>query len=302
MIKLIASDMDGTLLDNQLRISAENIQAIRRAQREGILFLAASGRNESQIRPLLAEEGIKCPIIALNGAKLYDETGTELLSHELASKTVQGVLETLEQAEVHVEMTTSAGSLSNNKRKRLEAFAAYIQETNPSVGFEDALEIASREADELGIQFVSSYREVLKEPDVEVYKLSAYTEQDHNILLPVKESLLQRFPDLAISSFHRSNLEINHLSAQKGLVLSQFAAQRGITARHSMAIGDNQNDLSMLQWAYYSVAMMNGSPQVKSIARHITTTNDQHGVARAIEKFTRLSPDSSLTSGNKSLK
>lgn len=287
MIKLIASDMDGTLLNNKLQISEENAHAIKQAQSEGILFLAATGRDDIQVRPLLMEHGIVCPIIALNGAKVYDEKGKELLSHPLPKQTVTGVMKMLEEAGIHLEMVTSSGTLSNNKQKRLEAFAAYLQETDPSLSFEQAVEIAAEEADTLKIRFVPSYRSVLENNET-VYKLSAYTEQDPAILVPLKEKLLQKLPDLTISSFHPSNLEITHHSAQKGTILAEFAESRGISSKESMAIGDNLNDLSMLKWATHSVAMMNGLPIVKETARHLTASNQDNGVALAIQKF--LSP------------
>ena len=281
--------MDGTLLNNHLRIPAENVRAIKELQQEGVVFMVATGRDYEQAAPLLHSEGIQCPVIALNGAKFYDESGKQLFAHDIPMPTVHSVLDILASHGIHVEMTSSEGIVSNNKQKRLEAFAAFIQETNPSVPFKEAVEIAAKEADQLGIRFVPSYDDLLNKNSTKVYKLSAYTEKDPATLFPVKEELLQLHNNLAVSSFHESNLEINHIKAQKGLTLSHFAEQHGISSDEVMAIGDNQNDLSMLQWAKYSIGMLNGSPEVRSAVRHITATNDEHGVAQAIQKFVQQS-------------
>lgn len=300
MIRLVASDMDGTLLNNQLQLSSKNIEAIKSIQENEVDFLIATGRDYEQAAPLLHEEGIHCPIIALNGAKFYDEHGTQVAAYPIKLTTVRNILSVLKATDIHVEMVTSEGIFSNNKRKRLEAFAAFIQKTNPGTSFENALNIAVKSAKQLGIRFVPSYDELLEKEGIEVYKLSAYTEKDPQTLIPIKKQLLSTNNQLEISSFHPSNLEIGHIHAQKGRMLSKYAAQKGFSPKEIMAIGDNLNDLSMLQWVEFSVAMMNGLPEIKTAAKHITKTNDEDGFAEAVHKFV-LQPISTFNSTEKGL-
>ncbi|SLC89556.1 phosphatase yitU [Mycobacteroides abscessus subsp. abscessus] len=76
MVKLIVSDMDGTLLNEKMMISQANADAIREAEKQGIPFMVATGRGFTEAKPLLEEAGLSCPIITLNGAQVYDEKGT----------------------------------------------------------------------------------------------------------------------------------------------------------------------------------------------------------------------------------
>ncbi len=80
MIKLIASDMDGTLLNANMQISEENIQAIKYAQSHGVEFMVATGRNRKEALPPLQEAGIDCAMITLNGAQVFDKSGTSLFT------------------------------------------------------------------------------------------------------------------------------------------------------------------------------------------------------------------------------
>ena len=285
MIKLVASDMDGTLLNSRMRISETNRSSILNLQKSGVEFIVATGRDYKQIAPLLKEQGIKCSIIGLNGATFHDTEGKQLFSHNLPVLEVKKIIQTLTEKNIFVELMTSQGIFSDSKEKRLAAFALYIQEMNPKITYAEALSFSEKEADNLHIQFVDSYESVLNDAHTDVYKLSAYTEEDPSILFPVKETLLQRHSNLSITSFHESNLEINHRHAQKGRALSEYAKERGWTSDQVMAIGDNSNDISMLQWATHSVAMMNGLASVKELASHITLTNDDHGVSEVIERL-----------------
>lgn len=87
---------------------------------------------------------------------------------------------------------------------------------------------------------------------------------------------------LAVSSSSRGNIEITHSDAQKGIALEAIAEQLKIPMSDVMAIGDNLNDISMLEKAGYAVAMENGAPEVKEMADYITDTNENSGVGKAI--------------------
>lgn len=285
MIKLVASDMDGTLLNNHMHISEKNRASILNLQEKGIRFIIATGRDYDQAAPLLKEQGIRCPIIALNGAKFYDEDGKEEFSHPIPTSDVTRILTMLKEKDIHAEIATSEGIFSDSKSERLNAFASVVQELNSEVTFEEAVRISEEEADKLRIKFVDSYDPILNNSNIRIFKISAYTAETPASLIPVRKQLLNTYSQLAITSFHESNLEINHLDAQKGPVLSSYAKKMGLQANEVMAIGDNLNDVSMLKWAKHSVAMMNGLPEVKKMARHVTSSNEDNGVSKAIERL-----------------
>ena len=104
---------------------------------------------------------------------------------------------------------------------------------------------------------------------------------------------LAQSPNLAVSSSSRGNLEITHSDAQKGIALSTIAKQLGIDLKDVMALGDNLNDVSMLERVGYSVAMDNAAPEVKTVAKYVTDSNENSGVGKAIKKF--LKEENQLT-------
>ena len=104
---------------------------------------------------------------------------------------------------------------------------------------------------------------------------------------------LAQSPNLAVSSSSRGNLEITHSDAQKGIALSTIAKQLGIDLKDVMALGDNLNDVSMLERVGYSVAMDNAAPEVKTVAKYVTDSNENSGVGKAIMKF--LKEENQLT-------
>ena len=95
---------------------------------------------------------------------------------------------------------------------------------------------------------------------------------------------LAQSPNLAVSSSSRGNLEITFRCA-KGIALSTIAKQLGIDLKDVMALGDNLNDVSMLERVGYSVAMDNAAPEVKTVAKYVTDSNENSGVGKAIKKF-----------------
>jgi len=98
-------------------------------------------------------------------------------------------------------------------------------------------------------------------------------------------AILEKRPDILVSSSVENNLEINALGAAKGEGLLRLAAILGLKQEETMACGDGDNDLSMIRMAGIGVAMSNGELALKAIADYVTTSNDESGVARAIEKL-----------------
>lgn len=96
---------------------------------------------------------------------------------------------------------------------------------------------------------------------------------------------LSAIPSLAVSSSSRGNLEITHSDAQKGIALESIANQLNIDLKDVMALGDNLNDVSMLERVGYPVAVENAMPEVKAVAKYVTDTNENSGVGKAIMKL-----------------
>ncbi|MFO8069488.1 MAG: Cof-type HAD-IIB family hydrolase [Alkalibacterium sp.] len=285
MIKLIVSDMDGTLLNHEMDISQANIAAIKRAQHQGIHFAIATGRDFPLAFPLLEKNGIKCPLIAQNGAQYFDKNGKNMYNRGLEKSTVRNMLSVFHNyTDIHEELMTNKGIFSDNKEKRLDMVAAMLYDMSPDTSYEEAMENAAEHVDKMDITFVDDYQEIVDDESAIILKVSVHSKKGREVLDPLKDELHRTVPRLAITASSQRNLEINHEKAQKGIAVSQLAKKLGIKADEVMTLGDNINDISMLKWAKYSVAMANAEPEVKEIARYETSSNRQNGVAEAISR------------------
>ncbi|WP_027108270.1 Cof-type HAD-IIB family hydrolase [Lacticigenium naphthae] len=286
MIKLIASDMDGTLLDEQRKLSPITIEAVKIAQQKGIQFVVATGRAYSQAKYVLDQAGISCPLITLNGAQLFNEEGELQFSHPIDKQLTHDLLTNFQSNQLSSELMTSKGIFIENKERWITKRTQSIYENDPSIhSFEEATTVVEKMAIDMELTFVSNFRSILSDVSIDILKVYGESEEGPQILNPIKDKLFLWDKPLHITSSELNNIEINHSSAQKGIALKRFAHSLNIDASQTMSIGDNLNDLSMLKWAQYSFALENGMPETKEIARFLTTTNHDHGVAKAIHKI-----------------
>ncbi|MDA9461410.1 Hydrolase, HAD superfamily, Cof family [Enterococcus mundtii 3F] len=281
MIKLIASDMDGTLLDAHMSISTENTEAIRMANELGIEFMVATGRNAQEARAALDEAGIDCAMITLNGAQVFDKSGKSLFTVPIPSPQAMTVMDILDANGIYYEVATDQGLYSESQPKRIESFASSIATHMPHLTYKMAIAMASANLELLHITYVDSIRELLLDEKLEVLKIICFHTEGPRILGPVGKEI-SNLGELAVTSSGQNNLEVNHKNAQKGIAVAQVAHERGITLDEVMTIGDNFNDVSMLQNAGVSFAMGNAEIEVKDYAKYLTDTNLESGVGKAI--------------------
>lgn len=281
MIKLIASDMDGTLLSSHLSISEFNKEVVKKAQNKGIEFMVATGRSHSEARPVLNEAGIHCGMITGNGAQVFDADDNVVHTAAIDKHTVQEVMTILEENNLYFELMTSQGVFSNSQPQRIENFATMLAENIPHLTFKMAIAMASTHIDMLPVEYVKDYQELMADDDIEMLKVITFSDQGLSLLNPVAEKLA-KLDDLYITSSFPNNLEINHVEAKKGNAVARIAEEKGIDLSDVLAIGDNYNDVSMLEIAGVSFAMGNAEPGVKEIAKYETVTNVENGVGKAI--------------------
>ncbi|MGX7417989.1 Cof-type HAD-IIB family hydrolase [Carnobacterium gallinarum] len=281
MIELIASDMDGTLLNEKMVISETNAQAIAEAERRGIKFMVSTGRGYTEAHPLLTAVGISCPMITLNGAQVYDENGKIVENIGIEKDTIRIILKTLKEHNIYAEVVTSKGIYSDNKVKRIESVASLLVNLNPETTYKMGVVLAAARLELMNINYIDDYQELVDDHSIEVLKLIAFSDDGQNTLGPIKVEL-EKLGSLAITSSFINNIEINHKDAQKGIALKRVAKRLGISMDNVMSIGDNFNDVSMLQVAGVSFAMENAEEEVKGHAKYLTSSNNQNGVAEAI--------------------
>lgn len=286
MIKLIASDMDGTLLDGKMSISADNISAIREAKKHGIEFMVATGRARLEALPALEEAGIDCAMITLNGAQIFDDSGTSIFTAGIEKEAANQVLAILDANNIYYEVSTNQGIFSEHQEKRIENFASHIATTMPHLTYKVAIAMASAHLALLNINYIQDIHKLIAKDDIEVLKIIGFSIEGPKVLGPASREIDQS-TNLIVTSSAQNNIEINHKHAQKGIAVAQIAKERGLHPKEVMTIGDNFNDVSMLQWAGVSFAMGNAEIEVKESAKYVTSTNLENGVGEAILRAIR---------------
>ncbi|CAJ1226122.1 Cof-type HAD-IIB family hydrolase [Lactiplantibacillus xiangfangensis] len=282
MISIIASDMDGTLLNNEMTVSDFNADAIRQAQQQGVHFIVSTGRRYSEAQPLMAAQGITAPLITLNGAEVYDASGKMLDMVPITKTVSRAIFHTLISRGYYFEVVGNDGIYSNNKAKRIEQIAHLLTNLNPDTSFKIAVTLASARLELMDINYVDNYDELLNDPTKHVMKIITFSQEGPAKLKPLSDELLAKHSSLKITSSSRSNIEINNINAQKGIAVERYANMLNTPMTDVMAIGDNNNDVSMLKVAGISYAMGNGTNEVKQLASRVTDTNVNDGVGKAI--------------------
>ncbi|KRO16589.1 Cof-type HAD-IIB family hydrolase [Lacticaseibacillus saniviri] len=286
MIKIIASDMDGTLLNDKMQVSDFNAHAIREAQAAGIEFVVATGRGLTEAKPLLQAQQLEPAFITLNGAQVYDEDDQLVVDIPLTIDSRDFVIKTLNERGIYFELVTNQGIYSDSKVKRIQNVADLLVNLNPDTTYKIAVALAAARLELMNINYVDNYAELLQTPGLEVLKIIAFS-SDHAALVEPK-TLFNQQANLIVTSSSANNIEVNHINAQKGQALEAFAQQRHVSMNEVMAIGDNLNDESMIRDAKYGVAMANAVPQIKALAWEETKTNIEDGVGLAIKRAIEL--------------
>lgn len=280
MIKCIATDMDGTLLNSRQMISEGNRTAIKKAQEKGIEVVIATGRSYDEAQTVLAEAGLQCPIICVNGAEVRTKEGEIIHTNELSAKQSLDIYEILHHSDTYYEVFTNKGIYTDHYEKGVQTLMNIFQTANPDMPEDQIYEMAKNRYSKGHIQIVENYEHVIESNDQLVYKFLVVSKNPSE-LMRVKEKL-EALPEISVSSSVSENLEVTHNKAQKGIALTWFTERMGISMQETMAIGDNLNDLSMFERVGRSVAMGNGHPDIKKICSHETAVNDEDGVGKAI--------------------
>ena len=283
MVQIIASDMDGTLLNDKMVISKRNAAAVKEAQKQGIHFIVSTGRAYDEVKPLITEAGFNCPMITLNGDFVLDENGKDISAAPIPDYIAKKIMLTLKKNGLYFEVITAKGVCSDNKAKRIENFAELLASISPDTPYKLAVTLASARMELMNINYVDNYMDLVDDPKTVIGKIVVFSPEGQKVLGPIKDELSKN-DNLVITSSGPGNIEINHVNAQKGVALQAYADSLNIPMDNVMAIGDNNNDVSMLKAAGISYAMGNGSDEVKMLAKYITAPNTEDGAGIAIEE------------------
>ena len=269
-IKLIALDLDGTLLNEKKEIPPENEKALRECAARGIQIVPATGRTVYGIPDTIRDiPGVRYAII-INGGKVVDMQEDRVISSCLLSKekTVE-IMEIAERFPIMYDAYVEGRGVSE------ERFLDHMGDYGISPGIQ---ELVKRTRDRYP-NIIGHIKEL--ETSVEKVTMFFKTPQDKR---DVREAL-KGVKDIIVSSSLPNNLEVNAAGATKGGGLLRLAEYLGISAAQTMAFGDGENDITMIESAGCGVVMENGAPFLKEKADYITLSNEEAGVAAAIKKL-----------------
>jgi Cof subfamily protein (haloacid dehalogenase superfamily) len=261
--RLIATDLDGTLLRNDGSVSRRSRRVLQRAQTEGLQVVLVSARHPSLLQPKSEAAGVPGLAVCSNGAIIYDPVqGTFLITAALEPEVARGLIERL-------------------------------RETIPDISF--AVELGPRFAVEqhFAVSVPDSAAEVLRCVDVldplvqfdePVTKLVLrHPERTSDELLEVVQHTVGEAAAVTYSS--PNTLEISHPRVNKGWGLAALCGAIGISPEEVVAFGDMPNDVAMLKWAGWGVAVANAHPAVLACADEVTCSNMHDGVAVVVERL-----------------
>ncbi|MDG3132162.1 sugar-phosphatase [Streptococcus suis] len=264
-IKLVAIDIDGTLLNSQHEITPEVFSAIQDAKKAGVKIVIATGRPISGVRSILEELQLTEQgdyVITFNGGLVQDtSTGEDIIKTTLTYDDYMEIELAARKLNLPMHASTKEGMYTANRN--IGKYTIYESMLVNSPVF---------------------YRTPEEMMDKEIIKIMMVEEAE------ILDAAIPQLPKHLTKTYNVAKsapfyLEITPKTVNKGEAIIQLAKQLNIPIEQTMAIGDQENDRSMLEVVGNPVVMENGNPELKKIAKYITKSNDESGVAHAIRQW-----------------
>lgn len=272
-MRLIALDIDGTLLDSRWKLPEANRKAIAEATERGLEVALVTGRRYDFAMPIAEQIGTPLTMIVSNGAVVRDQTGRTRLRHLLPRKTAALVLE--------MTRTWRDGAAVVFDRPRENQVMLEVMDTD------DPIRTAYYARNKEFIGQAVPLEGCLTEDPIQVM-LSGNVKAMREAEALLREAQSSGGFGIASTVYEARDfamIDVIHPRVSKGAALAEWAELRGYAREEVMAIGDNHNDLEMLAFAGVPVVMGNCVPELRKYGWHQTCTNDENGVAMAIEQF-----------------
>jgi hypothetical protein len=279
-IRLIALDIDGTLTDPNYQISARNIAALRAAHQAGVEIVLATGRRHDYAMPIAHELGFPLYLISSNGALIRSSVGETFFTDKLPASTALELIQYMSEFRGSTVLTFDRPTnVEGNDSLVLES----ADELNKSIA-------RWMELNRPYIKFVSPLEAALTEDPLQAMYCGRVAFMDGVQQRLSQAGFLDKITVMKTQYDHRDLciLDILNRECSKGHALKRWAAQQGINREQVMAIGDNYNDLEMLEFAGLAVVMGNASKEMKQSGWKVTASNAESGVAQAVEEILGL--------------
>lgn len=283
MYKLIAIDIDGTLLNSRGKLTEKTKQVLKNASKQGIYIVLTSGRLTGKVKSFSEEIGADKYLIAENGASLINlQTGKLEYSKYMSKDVVKKVLDVCQENNIYYMVYTDKELIVKNIKYMAMFF--HKQNFNPNARINTIV---------AGMDYIENSTDkftklMICDEDRAIY---------NNII--AKLNTISEIDVTPVPHISKKNLEINGESqeiiysyadisakgANKWTAIQELIRELGILPEEVIAIGDNINDIKMIENAGLGVAMANGSPYVRAIADVVAPSNNEDGVAYIVEKY-----------------
>lgn len=255
--KLLALDMDGTLLNSESRLEKENVEAIKKCLDKGVKVVLASGREFNAIKKYIDRLNITGELATINGAVIVKAENKQIIKmHTVDKNMYKEIISKLREENINYIVFDQENSYVDKENPEFD----YLREKNICVclNIKDCMEI----------------EHVTKIVGV------CFTEEEKNkfnrIIEPYNIPVMQTGPYY---------FELGNEDISKKYAIEYIAKINNIKKEEVIAVGDSENDIEMIKYAGLGVAMGNAYDNVKKVSDYVTDTNDNHGVSKVIEKF-----------------
>lgn len=286
MIKVIASDMDGTLLGNDHKPAPETPAAVKEACSAGIRFMICTGRNFPGAMNELEGADLTCDYIVGSGAEVRNPRREVVKTIPVSTRLCREIYEAVSRYPISIIFCTDGDDYRiGTEEEAEESIIRQIQMFHLNLCRDEIKDTELYQRLRRTTKVLASLEE-LEKTQIPVYKIFLFS-ADIEMLDRIRRELEEN-PEIAVASSFETNLEITDVKAQKGPVLKEYIESLGYSMDEVMVLGDSLNDLSMIEMDFgATVAMENAVPEVRSAAKYITKSNEELGVAYAIRELLR---------------
>lgn len=270
--KLICIDMDGTLLNDKKEVCEENLIALKKASEKGVKIAVCTGRLFASARYYAELIGVKAPVIASNGAYIREKDRDEVIYElSLGVDKCKKIQQIISKYNFNVYYNKHDSVITEDGFKEGNTYAA-MNRILP-----DKYRINLINTNEINRIILDEGNDILK-------CICISDDNDYESLDKARKEILE-VGGFEVVSSNTDNIEIMSKGVAKGRAVKVLGGFYNLSSSEIICIGDNENDLSMIEYAGMGIAMGNATDEVKKIANYVTDTNNNSGVAKAIEKF-----------------
>ena len=270
MYRILACDLDGTLFRDDKTVSEETIAQLKRISAEGVIVLPSTGRTHRELPALLKDLPFIRYALCCNGGAVFDYVQDRYIYEDtIPYETALKVLEFVKTLPVYETVVVNGERIAKGDEN--DEICDYIRQ----VAVKGIL---------FNFKGAHDVREAFAERHQNAQKMLLYPAENAD-KDQVMEQLREAFPELEVSSSGPKYIEVNIRGVDKGKALRDFCRMMEIPAEESIAFGDAENDISMLEAAGMAVVMANGTDETKKHADLICASNNDDGVARVIAEL-----------------